>query len=162
MKRVLALCAPLVIACLLTACSQSSANHEADINALRNNENRWNQDYAARDTDRILGHYANDAILFAPGMPPVSGKDAIRKIIKEMVADPAMSMKFQASKIDVAKSGDMAYTQGSYTMILTNPGTNRPFTDHGSFVAVYRKDSDGTWKAVSDIVTSELPLHPAS
>jgi len=162
MKRVLALCTPLVFICLLTACNQSSTTHNADTKALQDNENQWNQDYAAKDADKIVSHYADDAVLFGPGMAPTVGKDAIRNIVKEMVSDPAMSLKFQASKIDVAKSGDMATTQGTYTMIMTNPGTNQPFTDHGSFVAVYRKEPDGTWKAVSDIATSELPIHPAS
>ena len=130
MKRLLALCAPLVVICLLTACNQSSANHDADIKALQENENQWNQDYAAKDADKIVSHYADDAVLLGPGMAPTVGKDAIRNIVKEMVSDPAMSLKFQASKIDVAKSGDMATTQGTYTMIMTNPGTNQPFTDH--------------------------------
>jgi hypothetical protein len=29
--------------------------------------------------------------------------------------------------------------------------------DHGSYVTVYRKLADGSWKAISDISTSEVP-----
>jgi ketosteroid isomerase-like protein len=46
-------------------------------------------------------------------MPPSSGKDAIRNTIKQMISDPALSLKFRASKVEVAKSGDEAFTQGS-------------------------------------------------
>ncbi len=77
-----------------------------------------------------------------------------------MTADPAMSLKFQATKTDVAKSGDLAYTQGTYTLTLTDPKTKKIITDHGSYVTTYRKQADGTWKAVADIATSEVPPPP--
>jgi ketosteroid isomerase-like protein len=57
----------------------------------------------------------------------------------------------------VAKSGDVAYTQGSYTMVMTDPQTKQVINDHGSYVTTYRKQPDGTWKAVADIATSEVP-----
>jgi ketosteroid isomerase-like protein len=74
-----------------------------------------------------------------------------------MVSDPALSLKFQSSKVEVAKSGDVAYTQGSYTMVMTDPQTKQVINDHGSYVTTYRKQPDGTWKAVADIATSEVP-----
>ena len=51
-------------------------------------------------------------------MYPETGRDnlaaeAIRSTLKQMVSEPALSLKFQA-KIEVAKSGDLADTQGSY------------------------------------------------
>jgi ketosteroid isomerase-like protein len=74
-----------------------------------------------------------------------------------MTSDPAMSLQFQASKVDVAKSGDLAYTQGSYTLAITDPQTKKVVNDHGSYVTAYRKQADGSWKAVEDIVVSEIP-----
>jgi ketosteroid isomerase-like protein len=74
-----------------------------------------------------------------------------------MVADPTVSLKFQPTKVEVAKSGDVAYTQGTYTLTLTDPQTKQLINDHGSYVTTYRKQPDGTWKAVVDIATSEVP-----
>jgi len=74
-----------------------------------------------------------------------------------MVADPAMSLKFQADRVEVAKSGDLAYTQGTYSMAMTDPATKNVVNDHGSYVTVYKKQADGSWKSVSDIVTSAVP-----
>ena len=74
-----------------------------------------------------------------------------------MVSDPALSLKFHATKVEVAKSGDVAYTQGTYTLTLTDPQTKQVINDHGSYVTTYRKQPDGTWKAVADIATSEVP-----
>jgi ketosteroid isomerase-like protein len=61
----------------------------------------------------------------------------------------------------VAGSGDLAYSRGTYTMTMTDPKTKKPVTDHGSYVTDYRKQPDGSWKAVADIVTSEVPMAPA-
>jgi ketosteroid isomerase-like protein len=97
-----------------------------------------------------------------PGMPAASGRDAIQKIDADMVKDPAMSLHFQSSKIDVASSGDLAYSRGTYTMTMTNPATKKPMDDHGSYVTDYKKQPDGSWKAVADIVTSEVPMVPAA
>jgi uncharacterized protein (TIGR02246 family) len=157
MKRLANLCAAAAIVLTLTACNQTADTHDADVAALQTNESQWNQDYVSKDTDKIVPHYTDDAVLMVPGMPATSGKDAIRTALKQMVADPALSLKFQASKIDVAKSGDLAYTQGSYTITMTDPQTKQPINDHGSYVTTYRKQPDGTWKAVADIVSSDVP-----
>jgi ketosteroid isomerase-like protein len=57
----------------------------------------------------------------------------------------------------VAKSGDLAYTQGVYTLTVTDPQTRQIVNDHGTYVTTYRKQPDRTWKAVADIATSEVP-----
>lgn len=95
-----------------------------------------------------------------PGMPAAHGKEAIAKVLKEMVTDPALSLKFQANRIEVAKSGEFAFSEGSFTITMTNPASKKVMNDKGSYVTVYKKQGDGSWKAVSDIATSEMP--PAS
>jgi ketosteroid isomerase-like protein len=75
-----------------------------------------------------------------------------------MLADPNFKLQFEATKADVAKSGDIAYTQGTYSMTMSDPKTKQPVTDKGKYVTVYKKQADGSWKAVSDILNSDLPL----
>jgi uncharacterized protein (TIGR02246 family) len=147
-----ALAAVLAFACL-PARAQS---HDADVKALKENEAQWNHDFAARDLDKIVAHYADDGVLIVCGALPSSGKDAIRQAFTGMVADPAFSLKFQASKVEVAKSGDLAFTQGAYTLTLTEPATKKSIQDHGSYVTTYRKQG-GMWKAVADVALSEIP-----
>lgn len=77
-----------------------------------------------------------------------------------MLADPALSLKFHATRVEIAKSGDMAFTQGSYSMTMTDPASKKSMTDKGSYVTIYKKQADGSWKAVSDIATSENPPAP--
>ena len=145
-----------VAALCLAGCGQTDTR-QMDIQALKDSESRWNQEYAAKDTEKIVAHYADNAILMAPGMPSSSGIDAIRKLLTGMVADPALSLKFQAARVEVSKSGDLGYTQGSYEMTMTDPASKQVIHDHGSYVTTYSKQADGSWKAVADIATSEVP-----
>lgn len=144
-----------VFALMMLAGGALRAADSPDVKALKDNEAQWNKDFAAKDLEKLVAHYAADAVLMSPGAPTASGKEAIRAVLKEMLADPALSLKFHAARVEVAKSGDMAFTQGSYTMTVTDPSTKRPMNDKGSYVTVYKKQPDGSWKAVSDIASSE-------
>ena len=157
MKNLAALLGVTVIAALATACNQPANTHDADVQALKDNEAQWNQDWQSKDAAKIAAHYSDDAVLMVPGAPSTAGKDAIQSSMKQMVTDPAMSLKFQAAKVEVAKSGDLAYTQGTYTLTVTDPATKKVINDHGNYVTAYRKLPDGSWKAVSDIATSDVP-----
>lgn len=160
MKRCFAVFGAAALAAMLTSCSSAPAaneNHDADIKALKDNEAQWNKDFEAKDADKLAAHYTDDATLMTPGQPASKGKDAITKAFKEMVGDPALTLKFSADRVEVAKSGDIAYTQGTYTMTATDRGTGKPMTDKGSYVTVYKKQPDGSWKAVEDAAVSEVP-----
>jgi uncharacterized protein (TIGR02246 family) len=162
MKRPVLLGSLAIAAAALTACDRGATDtRDADSKALRDNETQWNQDFAAKDAGRLSEHYAEDAVLMITGMPASSGKDAIRKTLAEMVADPALAVKFAPSHVEVARSGDVAFTQGSYSLTMTDPNSKQVINDHGSYVTTYRKQPGGSWKAVSDIVTSEVPPPPA-
>jgi uncharacterized protein (TIGR02246 family) len=112
---------------------------------------------AARDAAAVASSYTTDAILMAPGIPAMKGREAIRAGMTEMLADPNLKLDFASDRIEVSESGDMAATRGSYTMTGTNPATKKLTTDMGSYVTVFRKQTDGAWKAVLDINTSEVP-----
>ena len=167
MKRHFAAVGLFACALFSGACSQAPATapdtRDADAKAIRDTEDAWNKDYEGKDAAKVVAHYADDATLAAPGMPPAHGKDAVAKTIGEMVQDPALALKFQASRVEVAKGGDIAYSEGAYTLTMTHPETKKPFTDKGSYVTIYKKQADGSWKAVSDIATSEaMPAPPAA
>jgi uncharacterized protein (TIGR02246 family) len=141
------------LAVMTIGVTDALASHDA-AQGIRDNEAQWNRDFAAKDVDKLVAHYAEDAVLMSPGMRPASGRDAIRAALKEMVGDSSLSLKFHADKVEVAKSGDMGYSQGTYEMTMTDPGSKKPVNDKGAYVTVYRKASDGSWKAVSDIASS--------
>ena len=79
-----------------------------------------------------------------------------------VLADPNISLTFTANSVDVAKSGDLAFTQGVYTMVTTDPKTKKAVTEKGTYLTAYKKQTDGSWKAVQDINTPEAPAVPVA
>jgi uncharacterized protein (TIGR02246 family) len=156
----LSLVVSLLLLAFTTACTQAPPpdTHDADVQSLKDAEAAWAKAVAAKDFEKGVGYYADDASLLIANAPAINGKDAIRAAMKPMYDDPNFALAFQASRVEVAKSADLGYTQGTYTLTITDPKTKKPFTDHGKYLTTYKKQADGAWKAVGDMVSSDVPL----
>jgi len=132
----------------------------ADEQAIRDGEAAWVKDFAAKDVEKIAGHYADDGYSMIPDMTIMKGKDAIRAGLKEEFADPNSTLDFHPDKVEVAKSGDIAYSQGNYTYTSTDSKTKKRVIEHGGYIEVYKKQADGSWKVAEDIATQEAPPAP--
>lgn len=133
-------------------------SHEADVNSLRDVELAEEQAWSSKDLEKTLSFYADDATLMYPNMPAIVGKDSIRAYMKSSFADTAFSVQYQITGVDVAQSGDLGYTQGTLTYMMTDPKTGKPMNDRGKWLTVRRKQSDGSWRIVRDTFSSDLPL----
>jgi ketosteroid isomerase-like protein len=92
-----------------------------------------------------------------PNSPMMTGKDAIGKAMKDALADPNWSLALQPNQVEVSRGGDLGYTRGTYVLTATDPASKKAATEKGRFVAIFRKDADGSWKAVQDINNAEAP-----
>ena len=149
-------------ALLLGACSSTPApaDKAAIEKSVRGVEQNMSKAAAAKDAAAFASNYAADAILMTPGEPAMKGADSIRSGMAGMLADPNLKLDFSADRVEIADSGDLAATHGNYTLAATDPATKKVINDKGSYVTVFRKQTDGAWKAVLDINTSELPPSP--
>ena len=143
----------------LSGCQQGeqpadSAQIEAQ---LQEAETRWSQAYAKRDAAALAAMYADDGALASPDADLVEGKDALAQAMQAYASDPNLRIEFKSDRTQVAASGDLAYTRGRYTMTLTDPKTKGPFTTKGNYLTVWRKQADGSWKAVEDFATTGAP-----
>jgi uncharacterized protein (TIGR02246 family) len=132
----------------------------ADEKALRDGETAWVSDWTAKDPEKIASHYADDATLMVPDMPAAKGKEEIRKALKMITDDPKASLQFTTASAEVAKSGDIGYTQGTYTMMYTDPKTKKVLHEKGKYVTVYKRQADGSWKAIEDINNADAAAEP--
>jgi len=96
-----------------------------DAKAIRDVETAWVQSYTTKDVDKIALNYADDASIFMPDAPVITGLPAIKAALKSMVADKNFSLTFSADKVEVSKAGDLAYSQGAYTATMTNLKTKK-------------------------------------
>jgi uncharacterized protein (TIGR02246 family) len=144
----------------LAGCTSAPPPPVVDVAAeqtkLRDLEAGWVKDAAAKDLEKCVAHYAGDAVLIMPGAPAAKGKEAIQAAWKGLLADPNLKLNFSSDRVEISQSGDMATTQGSYTMTMTKPKTKKPMEDKGSYVTVFKKQADGSWKVIEDITASEL------
>jgi ketosteroid isomerase-like protein len=149
-------CATMIA--LLTSCTTAAPDtHDADVAALKETEAAWVKDAATKDVDKFVAHYTDDGSVLIPDAPIFTGKEAIRGALKPMMSDPNFALTFAATKVDVSKSGELGYTQGPYSMTVSNPKTKAPTTEKGKYLTVYKKQADGTWKAAEDTFMSDAP-----
>ena len=145
---------------ILTACSQRSApdNREADARALRDGEMAdYVKDWAGKDADRIAAHFTEGGDVIVPNSPLMTGRDAIAKTMKGPLADPNWSLALQPVQVEVSRGGGLAYTRGNYVLTATDPASQKVATEKGRFVTIFRKETDGSWKAVQHISNAEAP-----
>lgn len=125
-----------------------------DAAAIHATVEEWSASAQAKDAETFASFYAADAVLMLEDAPDMSGVAAIREGIDGMMQDPNFALSFAADNVVVARSGDLAYETGSYTM-TTSDETQKPATENGHYVVVWQKQSDGAWKVVLDVPVSD-------
>src|SRR5437660_8996202 len=90
-------------------------------------------------------YLADDARLLRENTPPAVGKP---------VALAALSTKkgilrWQPTMADISRSGDLGYTYGTYDLKGAG-GDQKPA--HGNYVRVWKRQTNGRWKVVIDIL----------
>jgi ketosteroid isomerase-like protein len=103
----------------------------------------------------VRGYYSDDAIVLPPNAPAVTGHGAIEAMFKTF--PPVTAFELQTEEVE--GSADLVYVRGRYTMTLSPPGAPA-IADSGKYLEIWRKQSDGTWKSVRDMFSSNIPLPP--
>ncbi len=124
--------------------------------ALRDADAQWSKAAGMKDLDKTVSYYSDDATVMPPNASAATTKEAIRSAWKEMLTTPGAAISWKATKVEVAKSGDLAYVSGTYEETTTD-ASGKPVKGHGNYVEIFKKQADGTWKVVADIWNSDLP-----
>jgi uncharacterized protein (TIGR02246 family) len=128
------------------AAPDTRAQDEAAVRAGDANFAQW---AASKDIDKIVALYEDDAVAFAPGMPALTGKDSIRKMIAGLVATPGLQIIVHVASVDVARSGDIAIDRGTVDSTSTDK-KGKATTSTIEYVLVWKKQADGSWKIFAD------------
>jgi len=117
--------------------------------AIRANSIAWSQAATAKDLDKVVSFYADDAVEMPNQAPALKGKDNIRKTWGPLLAPPGPGLSWQTSSVEVARSGELAYETGNYNFVtIDKKGKTNDLK--GKYVVVWKKQSDGSWKVVVD------------
>jgi uncharacterized protein (TIGR02246 family) len=147
-------------AAIFTACS-SSPRISSDYspgdaeNAIR----RANADFVtnARSGNALTtvnNFYAPDAVLMAPNMPALSGRDAIQQFWTGFLATGSVDLALTSTNV-TQPSSDVAIETGRYDLSL-RPASGQAIKDAGKYMVLWKK-SNGRWWAVEDIFNSDMP-----
>ena len=124
--------------------------------ALRDLDAQWSAAAAAKDLDKTVSFYSDDAVVMPPNEAAVTTKEGVRNLWKGLI-DSVTSVSWKATRVEMAKSGDMACLTGTYEMTMKDGGK-----DKGKYCEVWEKQADGQWKCGTDMFNSNLPASPAS
>jgi ketosteroid isomerase-like protein len=124
--------------------------------ALRDADAAWSKAAESKDVDKTVSYYSDDATVLPPNAPAATTKEAIRKIWQDMLASPGVATSWKATKVEVAKSGDLGFVSGTYEFNM-NDASGKPVTDKGKYVELWEKQADGKWRCGTDTWNSDLP-----
>lgn len=147
------LLAALFIAGIGVSFAQKSTG-SADEQAIRKLGKEWSAAAQSKDAGKMLAYYAEDGSAFPFNAPIATGKEQIQKVWAGLMSMPGFSLSFAPTKIEVAKSGDLAYDVGTFELRFNDANGNLT-TEIGKYVVVWKKQPDKKWKAAADIFNTD-------
>ena len=148
----LALFAPL----LFHSPFSSAQTYTPKQQAVADTDHAWETVFAAKDIDKAVSFVDPDGSMFPPNSAIATGHDQIRALIGGIFSLPELKFAWHATSVDVARSGELAFTSGVYEMSFKGPD-GKTVNDKGKYVTVWHTGKDGQWLAIRDIFNSDLP-----
>ncbi len=130
------------------------AEMDANAKALVKLDDDWSKAAATRDVNKVASFYADDAIAYPPNEPAAKGREAAKKVWAAYFAEPTFKISWKATHAEVAKSGDIGFTTGTYEDSFKGPD-GKMVSEKGKYVCTWKKQKDGSWKATNDIWNSD-------
>ena len=134
---------------------ESASNIHPVERMLRDLDAQWAKAAAAKDVERTIAYYSDDAIVLPPNATSATSKESIRNAWRDMLASPGLVITWEPKKVKLGKSGEMAWVSGTYELTM-NDASGKPSSDRGKYLEVWEKQSDGNWKCAADMWNSDL------
>lgn len=132
-----------------TSCAPK-VDTDATAKALTQLDDDWAKAAATRNAETVASFYAADAIAYPPNEPVAIGQPAAMKVWAAYFADSTFSISWKTDHAGASQSGDLGFTAGTYEDSFRGPD-GAMVHETGKYVCVWKKQTDGTWKAVHDI-----------
>lgn len=118
--------------------------------SLMKAEADFNKAAAERGAEGFVSFFAADASILPAKGPAVTGIERIREFYTRVFASPGFSLQWKPQKAEVSRSGDLGYTWGTYER-RRQGADGKPVLETGKYMTVWKKQPDGSWKAVADM-----------
>lgn len=137
---------------MLASCSSSTTvDTKAEAEKLMQASRDWSKEAGQRNTEKVLSYWQDDAIMISPDQPTLKGKQAISEMVKGSYADSSFSISWEPVSAEVSNDGSMGYIiETSAIAMKDSTGT---YTQNFNAVSIWKKQADGSWKNVVDIMS---------
>jgi ketosteroid isomerase-like protein len=158
------LLAALALALGASACAASPPPPppRPPVEALRRSLEQAERDFAAasaaRGADAWADVFAEDGMIFDADGEITRGKAAIRARLAPILAK--VKIAWRPVVADVAPGGEMGFTYGPYEVIAPDEQGRPKVVSRGSFMTVWRRQADGTWKVAADMGSKDTSYKP--
>jgi ketosteroid isomerase-like protein len=125
---------------------------DSERNTLMATDKAWSETIA--DTDAFLSFVA-DGAHFMPFGAPLAQGEAIRTTWGGLTSMPGFGLEWQATSAEVAASGDIGYTIGTFALTFEQDGS--AMLTEGKYVTIWGKQVDGSWKVRVDCFNANGP-----
>lgn len=158
--KYLLLLTPVVALILaLTGCQQPAPQapdtRAADETAIRAAEAEMAKAVAALDPAKAASFYTDDVVGMAVDAPVVQGKENMQKYFETMMKDKP-EVSWTPVKVEVARSGDLAYSWGT-GKVSVKAKKGKVAETTVKYASVWKKQGDGGWKIAVDTIIPDPP-----
>ena len=165
MKKIFPAFASISLLLILNQCNEQASSRpeaaapdlQADKAALAKADSGWSAATGAKDSAAFSSFLMDDVVGMAPNAPVQNGNIAFTKLMQGFFSIPGFYVKWQPTKVEIAKSGEVGYTYGAYSLEFNN-STGNKITDKGKYATVWKKQTDGSWKVAVDAFNSDMPV----
>jgi uncharacterized protein (TIGR02246 family) len=111
----------------------------------------WAADWSAKKLDAVMAMLAPDPVFLPTVGPRWEGTETLRKNFTGLLAtyNPHITLRSSVNQI----SGDLAYDSGTYNEVLVPVKGGKNIPSSGSYLFVYQRQKDGTWKILEQTFT---------
>ena len=106
-------------------------------------------DVAQHGHGAFITHFADDGVEVVDG----GGFDTKEAMRKQPPWPEGTSLTWTPVKADMAASGDLGYTYGTYVYTAKNK-EGKLVANYGKYTSIWKKQKDGQWKVVVDMGNS--------
>jgi ketosteroid isomerase-like protein len=145
--------AGLVLAIAVSGAASGQERGQAET-AVAAADAAWEHAYAAKNLEKSVADCDQNVSLLWPNMPVVRSKADVRAAIAKDFAGGDLA--WHSTAVGVARSGDLAYSVGTYQWKLRG-GSGKGSFDKGKYLTVWKKQADGSWRVLFDTFNSDLP-----
>jgi uncharacterized protein (TIGR02246 family) len=150
-------CAVILCALLLlvSGCAQK-VNDPADVQAIKTFVDDYVKAVNAADAGAIAAMMTDKSVFADPNVPVAVGKEAIRSLNQGYFDQ--LKAEQTAPVEDVRVVGDLAVARGTFTWkAMPKAQGLAAINDRGSWIAIYARQNDGSWKQDWVIANSDHP-----